>query len=441
MSMLRDGQAVLVFGKPVRHCRVLKLIGAGGQGEVYAINFEGLYGALKWYYPHYIQSDPAIFERILRAIGDGPPSDRFLWPLALALTPDRSSFGYIMPLREPRFHGIDGLIKGEYNMSGSSLTTAAFEHAYHYRQLHARGRCYRDISFGNAFVDPGSGEVRICDNDNVDIDNAEGVILGTPLFIAPEVYRQQAQPSSKSDLYALAVLIFCMLIGEHPLHGKQMTELVKRGYSGEKMLDRLHKDYPLYIFDLDDPSNRPSEPTIVSRFNTYPRFVRRLFNRAFSKRAGLFDQDQRVQEGEWHQGMIQLRDALFACHRCGAENFYDEERLKEKGALYPCWHCGGALQLPPRIRIRTHMVMLNHDTRLFPHHVDPMRAYDFSTPVADVSVHPSDRRRYGLRNLTDTNWYSTSDDGTVRTIAAGKSITLAPNTRINFGKLEGTIRV
>ena len=32
--------------------------------------------------------------------------------------------------------------------------------------------------------------------------------------------------------------------------------------------------------------------------------------------------------------------------------------------------------------------MLNYDTQLFPHHLDPQRPYDFSQPIASVNQHP-----------------------------------------------------
>ena len=53
-----------------------------------------------------------------------------------------------------------------------ALTTAGLELAHSFMLLHARGLCYRDISFGNVLFDPDTGSILICDNDNVATDGA-----------------------------------------------------------------------------------------------------------------------------------------------------------------------------------------------------------------------------------------------------------------------------
>ena len=58
------------------------------------------------------------------------------------------------------------------------------------------------------FFDPDTGDVLICDNDNVSangIDNSS--VYGTPRFMAPEIVMGQAKPSRNTDLYSLAVLL------------------------------------------------------------------------------------------------------------------------------------------------------------------------------------------------------------------------------------------
>ena len=99
------------------------------------------------------------------------------------------------------------------------------------------------------------------------------------------------------------------------------------------------------------------------------------------------------------------------------------------------------LQLPPRVRIGKSVVMLNHDTQLFPHHVDDGRLYDFSAPVAAVTAHPTNPNVWGLKNLSDQKWFITAADGSVREVEPQRSVTLAVGTRIQFGKAEGEIRL
>ena len=94
-------------------------------------------------------------------------------------------------------------------------------------------------------------------------------------------------------------------------------------------------------------------------------------------------------------------------------------------------------RLPPRIRIGKSVVMLNHDAKLYPHHIDDSAPFRFDKPVAEVSQHPSDPTRWGLKNLSGEQWAATSSDGTARDVEPGRNVPLAVGTRIHFGKAEG----
>ena len=62
-----------------------------------------------------------------------------------------------------------------------------------------------------------------------------------------------------------------------------------------------------------------------------------------------------------------------------------------------CWSCQKPLILPFRLRLERHVVMLNHDTQLFPHHLDQQRRYDLSQPGAAVQRHPQNPNLWGLK--------------------------------------------
>jgi hypothetical protein len=140
--------------------------------------------------------------------------------------------------------------------------------------------------------------------------------------------------------------------------------------------------------------------------------------------------------------MVRLRDSIVFCAHCGAETFYDGEALKTSGGKPgTCWSCSTDIRLPPRIRIGDAIVMLNHDTQLFPHHVDDEHLYDFSQPVAAVTQHPRNPDIWGLKNLSDEKWVITASDGSLQDVEPGRSVRLAVGTTINFGKKVGEIRV
>lgn len=416
-----------------------EFLGGGTQGEVYRVNLDGNAVALKFYFSPWIQQDPKQKERLEKAIEFGQPNDRFLWPIDLVTAPDKNSYGYIMVLREPRFKGFVDLMKRRIEPSFRALATAGFELADSYYQLHSKGLCYRDISFGNVFFDPNTGEVRICDNDNVDINGIPGSVNGTPRFMAPEIVRGEASPSTQTDLFSLAVLLFYMLHIHHPLEGKKEQDI---HCFDPPAMQKVYGTEPIFIFDPDNDTNRPVpgiQDNAIEFWSIYPQFLRELFIAAFTN--GIRDPENgRVRESEWRKGMIRLRDSIIYCPHCQAENFYDMDLLKQQGKLNPCWSCGQEIQTPPRIKIGKKVIMLNYDTKLYPHHIDVQKRHNFETPVAEVTQNPHNPNIWGLKNLSDESWTITTEDNPMKEVEPGKSVKIDQNTKINFGTEQGEIR-
>lgn len=415
-------------------CVVGQFLGGGGQGEVYRAELAGKPVALKWYLPQ--AATDAQRRRLETIIRKGAPTQKFLWPIELAEAGAAPGFGYVMPMREARFKGIARLMRHDVDPSFRALATAGFELAHSFLQLHSKGLCYRDISFGNVFLDPNSGEILICDNDNVTVDGDPVTgVLGTPRFMAPEIVMGRAVPSIQTDLYSLAVLLFYIFIVHHPLEGSR--ELAIHCFDLAAM-KQLFGAEPLFIFDPDDRSNQPvpgRHDNALTLWPLYPRFFRVLFVRAFTE--GLRDPlHGRVREGEWRAAAVRLRDSIFYCG-CGSENFFDADEASPG----TCWGCGRPLQPPFRIRFQRQLVMLNHDTRLYPHHLYEQRQYDFSAPVAAVARNPQQPDVWGLTNLSNDAWtFQPSSDVAPRTVEPGRSLTLSPGLRVNFGRAAAEIQ-
>jgi hypothetical protein len=96
--------------------------------------------------------------------------------------------------------------------------------------------------------------------------------------------------------------------------------------------------------------------------------------------------------------------------------------------------------MPPRIRIENTVVMLNPGSQLYLHHLEGSRnTVDFSKPFAEVTRHPADASRLGLKNLGDQAWTATID-GDMHEVPPTRSVALGNGTRIHFGKAEGEVR-
>jgi hypothetical protein len=138
--------------------------------------------------------------------------------------------------------------------------------------------------------------------------------------------------------------------------------------------------------------------------------------------------------------MIALRDSIIYCGDCGTENFYETDMMNhKKGKL--CWSCQKLLNIPPRIRINNNIIMLNYDTQLFNHHIDPDKNYDFSKVIASVNQHPDLADVWGLKNLSSETWHVTTIDGVTTEVNAGQNVKIALGIKINFGKTTGEIRL
>jgi hypothetical protein len=228
-----------------------------------------------------------------------------------------------------------------------------------------------------------------------------------------------------------------MLMLHHPLEGKK--EAAIRCFD-QAAMNKLYGFEPVFIFNPDDLTNIPVKglhDNALTYWALYPQFIRDLFITSFTR--GLLDTQARVRENEWRSALIKLRDSLLYCS-CGAENFYDVINLKHSTDK-TCWACTKVLVIPPRLRSDNSIVMLNHNTRLYPHHIDKNQRFDFSQPVAAINRHPQDPERWGLQNLSASAWTITTSDNNVKTVEPQRSVALASGVVIDFGNTVAEIRL
>jgi len=420
-------------------CRIVDFIGGGGQGEVYRADLRGETVAVKWYRP--ALASPAQYKALDELIGRGEPSSAFLWPLDFVTKPRSNSFGYIMPLRGHRFMPMSDLMRRNVDPDARTLATIGYSLAEAFLSLHTQGLCYRDISFSNVFFDPGSGDVLICDNDNVTVDgSALGRILGTPRFMAPEIVRGEALPSSRTDLFSLAVLLFNIFFIHHPFEGVSEQR--------HKILDiaamrAIYGERPVFIFDPDDDSNRPvpgPHQNALDLWPYYPKFFRDLFIRAFTY--GVADPNNgRVRESQWRKAMVRLRDSVLQCNACGgdAESFWD---ASEPWSGVSCWRCGKPFTPPLYLEFDTGARLLAMPgAQLWPHHITDIALYDFSKSVGDIVRHPSKPSVLGIRNASEQTWHMIKASGSTQDVVPNTSVQLVPGTSIDFGTSMAKVRV
>ncbi len=419
------------LSKSRRHGVVTRFIGEGSQGTVYEVEVgpTAQPAALKWYFPNTATHAQKV--SIAELIDRGAPDDRFLWPSELVELVDTAGFGYLMPLRTQSSAGLSELLMGKIDVPFSVICTLGMELAGTFLALHSQGLCYRDISFGNVFFDPVTGRPLICDNDNVGIDGVSpSFVLGTRRFMAPEIVRREASPSTATDLYSLSVLLFYLLMVGHPLVGRRELDFTTWDDRAES---ELFGNQPLFVFDPVDHSNEPVESlhgSVVGNWELYPDFIRQLFTQAFT--VGLTDpRNGRVRESVWRSAMSRLRDSVMRCAACGKENFWHGASARS------CWSCHRALDDPIRLDVRGRSLVLNEDTVVQGHHLS--LDYDDTHVVARIARHPQRPDRWGLRNETNAIWQVTLPSGEEITAEAGQAVGLLPGTQIRVGAVTAVI--
>ena len=426
--------------------KVVKLLGAGTQGEVYLVKYENDTVVLKWYFPRMAtQRQQNIIQEL---IDRGSPSSKFLWPVKLVLADKIDGFGYLMPFKEEKYNTFTLWLNRKVEPTFRTLITAGFELARNFRLLHAQGLCYSDISLGNVFFDPSIGDIRIGDTDSIVVNGQPSNVSGTPRFMAPElVYDKDASPNEQTDLFSLSVLLFYILFVNHPLEGKKESAITNLDPAA---MTKLYGKEALFIFDPKDDSNRPDPKfhnNAIIFWKIYPTFLRELFTKAFTK--GIEDPlNSRIREGEWQLYLTKLRDLICYCSYCNAENFFDPDKqmndsdTKEDSDMHYqiCHNCGNRFASPVRLHIDKKIIMINYDTKLYSHHIDLDSQYDFSRPIAEVTRHPTNPNRAGLKNITNKTWVISTEKGRSYDIGPTKNVPIVLGTKIYFGKSTGEIR-
>lgn len=132
--------------------------------------------------------------------------------------------------------------------------------------LHERGLAYVDLNPNNVMVsnDVSRQETWLIDTDNLTSRaNPRSNILGFPGYIAPERAMRKAPPSTLADSYAMAVMVFRLLVLRHPLEGRaeeaQEFPLLREKY------EALHTDRWPYVGDPHDDTNRLPDKSLPSK--------------------------------------------------------------------------------------------------------------------------------------------------------------------------------
>lgn len=405
-----------------KSCRVVKELGRGGQGIVYLVDYDDDQYALKWYIVDY---KPAFYANLENNVKQGAPSSSFLWPLAISKV-QYGSFGYIMKLRPKDYYEIGAFMLAQVRFtSPKALIEAALQICSAFQKLHIVGLSYQDMNDGNFFINPQTGDVLICDNDNVAPNKVNMGIVGKSGYMAPEIVDKESMPDRYTDYFSLGVILFILFYLNRPFEGQRVVHCPCLTDEAER---RLYGKDCVFIMDPTDDSNRPVpslHKNVMRRWPYYPRLLRETFIKAFSKEA-IKNPTKRIMDKTWQQVLLQLRSQYIKCPHCGGMTFIDVDAPISK-----CVYCKQGINHPMILKIGNYRIPLLESQSIFKCQSHASLNTDLSEVVGVVMANPI-TGKLGIQNRSETTWAISLPDGSIRNVESGRGLPLLPDLKIKF---------
>lgn len=404
---------------------ILEKLGEGGQGAVYHVQYNGQELALKWYFPNKMKDPQRFYDNIVNNIRQGAPNDSFLWPLA-ATEWAQNSYGYLMELRPSEYKDFSRfLLAKERFVNTETVINAALNIVSAFRALHDKGYSYQDLNDGNFFVNPQTGEVLVCDNDNVAPYGQNLGIAGKCRYMAPEVVTGDSLPSIHTDRFSLAVVLFMLLFLNHPLEGKRtMSPCLTDAHEL-----RFYGTEPLFVYDPQDDSNRPVRGVhmnVLRFWGLYPEFIHQAFCNAFSRESMIgADTQHRFTEKAWQETFMRLRDSLVKCPACK-----DETMIDTSNDQYRCINCHTSMPMPALVVTKKTEVPLLPGVKLTERQLGNDCMAD--ELIIGKVVESKATGKIGLKNESSCLWVATLPNGDQKQFEPGKVIPIRRGLKIDF---------
>ncbi|MDR1830526.1 MAG: serine/threonine-protein kinase [Candidatus Fibromonas sp.] len=426
MADLANGYTIKT--KNFRKIVVGKKLGEGGQGAVYQVNYDGKQKALKWYSGKKLSNPDKFYQNLENNIKKGKPTNAFLWPEDIT-EKDGEAFGYIMDLRTNEYVDFTKILLGKKKehafASITAMCNASLQIIDGFGELHRKGYSYQDLNDGNFFINTKTGEVLICDNDNVSEAGKNSGIAGKARYMAPEIVAKGKMPDKYTDRFSLAVVLFLLWTKNHPLEGKAAFPVCM----DTKHEKKIYGESPVFIFDPNDDSNRPVQGLnkgAIANWPFLPVYLQEQFQKAFGKEA-LQDPARRIQELEWLRTFIRLRSEIYKCP-CGEVYFADPVNLN------PCPSCKKQNKFAFYLKFGRYNVAVHQRTKLYACHTEK-DSDDFQTLTGEVAAKGSD---FELKNISSKNW-TVTDGGNTSSVVPNAVIMLKKDITINFGNAQAEI--
>lgn len=412
---------------------VVRCIHQGGTNDVFEVLYDQKRYAMKVYKDKYREKytikDFWLLENKATALS---MHKNFVWPCDFVEDVGGGySGGVLMPLIGEEYFPLTEILKGTSNFSSfQTRINAAIHLVAEMRALHSKGYCYANLDPTKLLVNPKTGELRMCDVDNI-------VITGEPVatntsweYTVPEIDKYNKKSNVELDNYAVSVLIFCLLFNVGPYEGKEYIK--SWGQSPKARLFMFSNDF--FMFWDEGNYNRPVEGIhqyAIDMWNYFPQHIKDLFLHDFQRHAS--DYLLRYTPAlTWLDNLQRLKTHTTSCPNCQGAVFLDEYDE------HWCPICHTAIETPLSIRTNRigYTIPIIPGNMVFKEQIAPVNLDELSTVALRVCKHKDNPEIVLLKNILPSKLIVNIPGKGLSELPAGYSIRPVEGVKLRVDNVE-----
>ncbi|MEM9075013.1 MAG: serine/threonine-protein kinase [Myxococcota bacterium] len=221
---------------------VLRILGAGGMGTVYEVRHRLTKHRRALKVMHPFEADATMVKRFLQeASVAGTLDSEYIVETFDAGQLEDGSFYVLMEMLEG--DPLRTFLWRRGTLDVGTAFAAARELCRGLQVAHAQGIIHRDLKPDNVFLATSGEDVKVKlldfgiskfqDGESLTGATESGAILGTPLYMSPEQLKSSKNVDPRTDIYAVGVMLYEMLVGERPFEADSLPSLLVKIYTGE----------------------------------------------------------------------------------------------------------------------------------------------------------------------------------------------------------------